>query len=398
MIIRREALAAIVLSNNGFGQTNRKALIDAISEGSACHCIYLPAVFKSEIHTISYYCADGLRIAMKDDGVVSYLYGDQLGSTSVTADINRTLVSKSHYHPWGTSRYIQGTTPTDYAYTGQKQEGDIYFYNARWYDPQLGRFMQADTLVPSTQGIQGFDRYAYVNNDPVNGTDPSGHWMCDQYEPGCCETSGESLDYGRLYSYTFDEPLRYTIQGSYDFGIGPALTINRYQDDLISPPVLSSHPIHVAIQVVDLTVRLLEEFRPQPVYSMSDDVFWNIYVEDRGDQITISQISIYSTEETVILRNISVTETTTGRTMSQIIPRGIPNLKFGFETGFVGTFNDGNPSNGLPFYSLDVNFGMRCYDCGGNPGLNISGFNPYPLLPGSRIIFYQQWRNHVKSN
>jgi len=46
MIIRREALAAIVLSNNGFGQTNRKALIDAISEGSACHCIYLPAVFK----------------------------------------------------------------------------------------------------------------------------------------------------------------------------------------------------------------------------------------------------------------------------------------------------------------------------------------------------------------
>ena len=37
--------------------------------------------------------------------------------------------------------------------------------------------MQADTLVPSHQGTQGFDRYAYINNNPVNGTDPSGHWL-----------------------------------------------------------------------------------------------------------------------------------------------------------------------------------------------------------------------------
>ncbi len=55
------------------------------------------------------------------------------------------------------------------------KEGDIYFYNARWYDPQLGRFMQADTIVPTVQGTQGFDRYAYVNNSPMRYTDPTGH-------------------------------------------------------------------------------------------------------------------------------------------------------------------------------------------------------------------------------
>jgi hypothetical protein len=43
--------------------------------------------------------------------------------------------------------------------------------------PQLGRFMQADTIVPPHQGTQGFDRYAYINNNPVNGTDPSGNWL-----------------------------------------------------------------------------------------------------------------------------------------------------------------------------------------------------------------------------
>jgi hypothetical protein len=51
------------------------------------------------------------------------------------------------------------------------------FYNARWYDPQVGRFAQADTIVPG--GVQGLDRYAYVNNSPVNYVDPSGHMMTD---------------------------------------------------------------------------------------------------------------------------------------------------------------------------------------------------------------------------
>ena len=98
---------------------------------------------------------------MKKNGDVFHLYGCQLGS--VSADAGGNLISETLYHPWGTTRYIQGTSPTDYGYTGQMKEGDIYFYNARWYDPQLGRFMQADTIVPTVQGTQGFDRYAYVN-------------------------------------------------------------------------------------------------------------------------------------------------------------------------------------------------------------------------------------------
>ncbi len=122
-----------------------------------------------------YFYADGQRIAMKKDGVVSCIYGDQLGSVSAVADAGGNLISKTLYHPWGTTRYAQGTSPTDYGYTGQMKEGDIYFYNARWYDPQLGRFMQADTIVPTVQGTQGFDRYAYVNNNPMRSTDPTGH-------------------------------------------------------------------------------------------------------------------------------------------------------------------------------------------------------------------------------
>lgn len=51
----------------------------------------------------------------------------------------------------------------------------LYYYNARWYDPTIGRFLQADTIVPGPTNPQAFNRYSYVSNNPVNYTDPSGH-------------------------------------------------------------------------------------------------------------------------------------------------------------------------------------------------------------------------------
>jgi hypothetical protein len=49
------------------------------------------------------------------------------------------------------------------------------YYGARWYDPSLGRFAQADSIIPQNQGVQAWDRFAYTNNNPVRYTDPSGH-------------------------------------------------------------------------------------------------------------------------------------------------------------------------------------------------------------------------------
>ena len=65
--------------------------------------------------------------------------------------------------------------------TGATEGFGLMFYNARWYDPQLGRFAQADTIIPEqSQGTQAWDRYAYTNNNPLRYTDPSGHQVpCD---------------------------------------------------------------------------------------------------------------------------------------------------------------------------------------------------------------------------
>ena len=60
----------------------------------------------------------------------------------------------------------------------------MLWYGSRHYDPELGRFIQPDSIVPvASQGVQAYDRYAYVNNNPVRYTDPSGH-MTDESEGG----------------------------------------------------------------------------------------------------------------------------------------------------------------------------------------------------------------------
>jgi RHS repeat-associated protein len=57
----------------------------------------------------------------------------------------------------------------------------LLFCTARWYDPTIAHFVQADSIVPG--GVQGYDRYAYVSNRPTSLVDPSGHYECEVGEP-----------------------------------------------------------------------------------------------------------------------------------------------------------------------------------------------------------------------
>ena len=67
--------------------------------------------------------------------------------------------------------------PTDIAFTGHRTDAttNLMFYQARYYSPALGRFVSADTIVPGAGNPQAFNRYSYVNNNPVKYIDPSGH-------------------------------------------------------------------------------------------------------------------------------------------------------------------------------------------------------------------------------
>jgi len=62
-------------------------------------------------------------------------------------------------------------------YTGQVLDDatGLYYYNARYYDPVLGRFTQPDDIIPDIFNPQSYNRYSYVLNNPLRYTDPSGH-------------------------------------------------------------------------------------------------------------------------------------------------------------------------------------------------------------------------------
>jgi hypothetical protein len=56
-------------------------------------------------------------------GTVSFLLGDHLGSTAITANSSGNKVAELRYKPWGSTRYNDGTTPTSYRYTLRLRSG-----------------------------------------------------------------------------------------------------------------------------------------------------------------------------------------------------------------------------------------------------------------------------------
>ena len=111
---------------------------------------------------------DHLRQTNTTTGV-SYFLTDHLGTTSALTDSTGTVVETLNYDSFGNNA---GSTRTRYTYTGRERDPDtgLVYYRARFYDPQLGRFISEDPI-----GLDGgINYYAYVENSPLNYVDPWG--------------------------------------------------------------------------------------------------------------------------------------------------------------------------------------------------------------------------------
>ena len=112
------------------------------------------------------------------DPVFYYYHSDHLGSSNIMTDRDGDLIQQYGYMPFGNERYednAQAFSVTN-RYTGQHldEETGLYFYGSRYYDPELARFIQPDSIVPGISS-QDLNRYTYCNNNPLLLVDPSGH-------------------------------------------------------------------------------------------------------------------------------------------------------------------------------------------------------------------------------
>ena len=158
------------------------------------------------------------RVGYPADNGIFYILSDHLGSTSLILAQDGTVVKQDYYYPYGGNRGTPYSEVTTRRFTGQYHEAGLpggeglSFYNARWYDPQLGRFISADTIVPVPFEPQSLNRFSYTLGNPINYSDPTGHnpmWCNDPYDggggPECAPLVRLGVQPGAKTSWTFKE-------------------------------------------------------------------------------------------------------------------------------------------------------------------------------------------------
>jgi RHS repeat-associated protein len=105
----------------------------------------------------------------------SYFLQDHLGSTVALTNSSGTISESASYDSFG--RVLSSNLSTRYQYTGREYDDytNLMFYRARFYDPQIGRFISEDPI-----GFAGgVNWYAYVKNNPILFRDPLGLQRCN---------------------------------------------------------------------------------------------------------------------------------------------------------------------------------------------------------------------------
>lgn len=133
-------------------------------------------------------------LAMLRGGGTSYYDADAPGSITSLSDASGALTQTYAFDSFGVQTGSSGSLTNPFRYTAREfdSETTLYYYRARYYSPQIGRFLNEDPI--SFRG--GINLYTYVSNAPITFTDPRGtcpqmpdsvskwHLDCERSAPG----------------------------------------------------------------------------------------------------------------------------------------------------------------------------------------------------------------------
>ena len=131
--------------------------------------------------------------------VDTYLYEKNIqGDVVAVYEYDGDLVVRYAYNAWGKILSVTGTAantigrynPLRYRGYYYDNETGFYYLNSRYYDPNVGRFLNADGYINANGDLIGFNMFAYCGNNPVNRVDPTGeawwHWALGAVVVAAC--------------------------------------------------------------------------------------------------------------------------------------------------------------------------------------------------------------------
>ena len=118
-------------------------------------------------------------LAMKYNNTLYYYVLNAQGDVVRIVNSSRSVVASYTYDPWGKIISSSGTladiNPLRYRGYYYDSETGFYYLQSRYYDPEIGRFINADSYASTdATGLLSTNMFAYCENDPVNKSDPSG--------------------------------------------------------------------------------------------------------------------------------------------------------------------------------------------------------------------------------
>jgi len=174
------------------------------------------------------------EVEQTSDGIHAYfIHADHIGSSNIITDETGSRSSLFEYTPFGSVAYADETNSydTDKRFTGKTydQTTGLYYYGARYYDPELGRFISADPTIQHPYDPQDFNRFAYARNNPAKYIDPTGlgfwSWLKSFFAGFVGAVAAVVLApvVGPVFSGMIGGAISGAIAGAFDGGLSGAL-------------------------------------------------------------------------------------------------------------------------------------------------------------------------------
>src|SRR5690606_24446591 len=108
---------------------------------------------------------------------ITYIHNDALGSPVAATNQQGQVIWRETYRPHGQRTTNAAASANNKVwFTGKQEESalGINYFGARWYHPEVGRFLVIDPVGVSPDNIHSFNRYGYANNNPYGFVEPDG--------------------------------------------------------------------------------------------------------------------------------------------------------------------------------------------------------------------------------